>query len=147
MNRTLDKEHEFYLDETQTGAQMRDQAFKFSNLLAYWTEQLSGLEAQRKTLVAAIEQTKDKAKCSRAMRAVELNYKSAIQDAFIRNYYDEVVSLNGENVTATQLQQNLDKIQEREIEARGNVHVCQTSVDICRSALSYDKQEMSKLIS
>jgi len=143
--RTLDPDHDLYIDKDLIGAAMRDQSIRFYNLLAFWTERLGEFESNRKIVQAALEQAKDKAKFARSMEAKDKGFKASIQEAYIRNFHDVLVDIDGEIVTSVALQKKLEEIQETEIEARSNVNICQTGVDICRSALAFDRQEMSKM--
>jgi hypothetical protein len=145
MNRTLDKDSEFYLDKSLEGAAMRDQMTDFYNRLGYWSSVASSNDAERKTLQACFDKAKDKAKEIRAIKARESGFKSAIQDAFIRNFWDETVVIDGESLTPEEIQNALNKVIERDNESRSNKDVCQYAVDICRSLLSWDKQELSRI--
>lgn len=133
--------HEFYLNKDAVGAEMRDQAIKFYNMMAYWNEQLSILEAKRKSLQSVLDQVKDKARATRALKASELSLKASIQDAFIKDIHDTIVNLQGSSLTPAGVQEQLNEVYSSELEARACVNTLTYALDICRSALSWDKQE------
>ena len=145
MNRTLDPSSEFYLDKTLQGHAMREQLTEFYNKLGYWSEQASRYDAERKTLQAIFDRAKDEAKAARAIKAKSEALKASAQDAFIRNFWNEKVDLDGEVLTPAEIQNQLRVAVASDNEARHNMNVCQYAVDICRSLLSWDKQELSRM--
>jgi hypothetical protein len=118
---------------------------KFYNQYAYWASVLGDFDAQRKVFQSFLEQARDKAKAHRAQEAKNLGLKSTLQDAFIRNCWSVEIEVDGKVMTPEAISNKLNEIVELESEARNCMNICQTAVDICRSALSWDKQEVTRL--
>ena len=142
MNRSLDKESEFFIDKDLAGSSMREQMFRFYNMLGYWTERSTDLDSRKKILTSTLEQVKDMAKYKRLKDAKSKSGLTAVdRDLFVRDCWEEEVEINGELVTLSLVQQTLNKILSEDNESRNNILLCRTAIDICRSALSWDKQE------
>lgn len=144
--REIPKGSEFYLDETLDGVAMREQMIRFYNMLAYWSNAASIHDAKKKQLSNLLDQLKDRAKCVQAEKCNQKGVKSVIQDAMVRNIWDVEIEIDGEIYTPKAVQTELSEVIAQDNEARGNVSICQTAVDICRSALSWDKQELGKMV-
>jgi hypothetical protein len=114
-------------------------------MLAYWTERVSEFDSHKKTLRATLEMIKDKAKSQRAQRVGRMGLKAAAQDAFIRDFWEEEVEIDDEILTAKMIQDKLNEMSYDDSKVLANRDVCQVAVDICRSALSWDKMELNQI--
>jgi hypothetical protein len=148
-NQTFDV-NDLSIDPTLVGAAMRDELVIMYNKLAYWVEQHSEWDSKKKALENTLEAAKDRAKAVRAAEADEKGLKAKIQEAFIRDFWMVPIlttNLKDEPITYTcsELLKMFTEASMRETETRHMMNLCNTALDIGRTAVSWDKQEHSKM--
>jgi 3-dehydroquinate synthase class II len=142
--------NDLYLDPSLTGGAMRDVLVEVYNKFAYWVEAHSEWDAKKKAIENALEEAKDKAKAMRAKHAEKVGMKAKIQEAYIRDFWDMQVEIidteTGEiqQTTCSKLQADLSKAAVNETKTRHKMNICQTALDIGRTAVSWDKTEYAR---
>jgi hypothetical protein len=142
-NQTQDQD--LRIDPTLVGGPMRDELIRFYNLLAYWTEEHSKYDALKKNLENQFEEAKNVAMGLRAREAGSKGFKAKIQEAYIRDFYHEIVHIDGEEITPSEIRHQIAIVALEESVARHKMNLCQTALDIGRTAVSFDKLEIMRM--
>lgn len=139
------------IDTNLTGVAMRDELISFYNKLVYWNEQHSQYDGEKKALENMLEEAKDKARAIRAVEAEQKGIKAKIQEAYIKDIWAveiEVLDTSTGEILRTNcsaLQAKYTVACQKESHTRHKMNLCSTCLDIGRSSLSWDKQELMKL--
>jgi hypothetical protein len=133
------------IDPSLVGGAMRDELIRFYNLLAFWTEEHSQYDAFKKNLENAMDEAKSRAMGIRAEQALAKGFKAKIQEAYIRDFWGVVVEIQGEEITCSKLREDIAQLAIKESHARHRMNLCQTALDIGRTAVSWDKQEIGRM--
>ena len=138
------------IDPTLVGSAMRDELVVMYNKLSYWTEQHSEWDSKKKQIENMLEEAKDKAKAIRATEAMAKALKAKIQDSYIRDFWGVPIEIvdteTGElkQITCSSLNSEFIVASQRETQTRHKMNLCNTALDIGRTAVSWDKQEYAK---
>jgi len=148
---TVSDVNQLEIDENLVGGPMRDELVRFYNKLVYWTEQHSLWDSKKKRTENLLEEAKDKAKALRAQDAKEKDLKAKIQEAHIRDFWGVTVEVintdTGEIIETTCSSLNEDYIEALQMESvtRHKMNLCTTALDIGRTCVSWDKNELVRM--
>ena len=139
------------IDSNLVGGKMRDELIVMYNKLVYWSEQHSIWDAAKKELENLLEEVRDKAKALKAVQADQQGLKAKIQESFIRDFWSVSVQIldpkSGTIVEKTCSELNTEFIiaSQHESSTRHKMNLCSTALDIGRTCVSWDKNELTKM--
>lgn len=137
---------DLYMEADLHGAAMRNELVLFYNKFVYWCEAHSKVDAEKKRLDSLLEIVKDKAKKIKSEQALRLDYKAKIQEAYIRDIWDTEVEMDSDwVVTPAELVKRLSKVVQEETRTRHKMNMCSAGLDIGRTAVAFDKVELSNI--
>lgn len=134
------------IDPSLSGSQMRSELIRMYNSLCYWSEEHSKFDALKKKCEHEFEVFKDDFRARKLKEIKDSGIKLTAQEkeSILSNFWTEDV-YPGITTAEEFVKEYINRYTEAELKSRQNMNNCSKAIDVLRTVLSYDKEELKKM--
>jgi len=143
----MDKEPDLTIDPGISGGELRHRMLEILGYYTYYSDKHTFWDTRKKLSESLLEQAVEKVLNIRGQMALEKGLKAKAQEVFIKDVWSTkvtVVTAEGVELEGTPQDFNLSLMHDLGQESfyRHKMNQCEMSLDISRTALSWDKSEV-----